>query len=1063
MTDKEVIIIGSTPAALQAAQDLADCGLNVQLVESCPYLSGPDPSGLPAYLQNSKPLEILKHPRITVWTNTEVRGLNSDQKGIRLDLYQHPRFVDLNRCTACGACLEVCPVTIPGTGLKAIHFGGQPGIAVIEKGGVSPCSMACPAGIHVQGYVALAGQGRYQEAYHLIQDALPFPSVCGRVCNHYCESSCTRGKIDQPVSIMALKRYVADWAYGHQDQVPGPGEGYSSETTRQRVAIVGAGPAGLTAGRDLVRLGYHVTVFDDQPVAGGMMRVGIPPHRLSYQQLEWEIGRIVEEGVDLRLSTRVDDIPGLFKDGFQAVLIATGAHQALKSTLPGADHPDSWLSLDFLKKVCLGQKVDLAGRSVIVLGGGDVAMDAARSAIRLGTTGVRIVCRGLRASEMEIQEAEEEGVEIIRNRVFQRLVMEKKKIVGVECLEADVGEVIDGKRQFTVLPGTEHLVPGDLVIWALGQRPDFSFLPEDGGILLSSPQGIQADECMMTTMKGVFTAGDVRRGTTFFVVDAVGEGHRAASCIDRYLKGGASAAMDDERAEVVIDSERAAAIMELKGNAGIKRARIPTLPIEQRSGNFREVDQALDESMVIRESSRCLACGPCSECMACVEVCQPGAVIHHQQGSTLTWQAAAVILMEDSYPELGWEGLIRISHPHRLAGSAAAFQALSGNQLSARLPAGKGLSTERAKAAGEGATGLVLCRCGGEISSRLDTEGLCATAHSWPEISFAAELPFCCTTEGKSQLEEIIQEQGLKKLILGACSCCSLDQVCFSCTYQRLRCKDNLAVFSSLEPLVEIEFVNIREQCAWVHPGSKKKATVAALRLLRVALARISRPKKPQPDVELDSPHVLIIGEGTAAGEARKALCDLGLDSERIEVIDGCVLRREGHFQARQKDEMLQASVLILAPGSGAELDHLMASIKLASGCVLFAGSQTYRDSLDYGLVICPPDLEPKTAGRGAAASILAWIRRGETRAQRPTAVVDPVRCRGCGTCLDICSYGIPALVRDGFGEHAWIDPRLCFDCGACTAHCPTGAINPGSDGENELERIVEEILEVYG
>ena len=230
------------------------------------------------------------------------------------------------------------------------------------------------------------------------------------------------------------------------------------ETGKKRVAIIGAGPAGLTAARDLVRAGYRVKVFDANPKAGGMMRVGIPPHRLPYDHPEWEIQQILAEGVELQLNTWVDDIPGLLEDGFEAVLIATGAHKAVKVSLENADHPDNWLSLDFLKKVCLGKEINLEGRKVIVLGGGDVAMDAARSAVRLGKPDVRIVCRGLRASFNEIKEAEEEGIQVIRNRVFKKVIVEKGKIAGVECLEAEVGDIVDGKRQFAECPGTEHLI-----------------------------------------------------------------------------------------------------------------------------------------------------------------------------------------------------------------------------------------------------------------------------------------------------------------------------------------------------------------------------------------------------------------------------------------------------------------------------------------------------------------------------------------------------------------------------------------------------------------------------
>ena len=618
---REVAVLGSTPGALRAAENLADCGISVNLIESGPFIGEADSGEGPSYLRNTRLLEILKNPRIKTWTNTEIEDVVWIEDKCRIDLNQSPRFIDLALCTACGKCVEICPVTIPGTTLKAIHLEGQPDCAVIIKEGLAPCSSACPAGIHVQGYVALIADGRYQEAYQLIHDALPFPSVCGRVCNHYCEDICSRLKIDEAVNIMGLKRFVSDLVLDDGNGEPrSQPASHHLEPKGKRIGIIGAGPAGLTAARDLVRAGYGVKVFDANPKAGGMMRVGIPPHRLEYDHLEREIQNIIDEGVELQLNTWVDDIPGLLEEGYAAVLIATGAHQALKVPLENADHKDNWLSLDFLKDVCLGKKIDLKGRKVIVLGGGDVAMDAARSAIRLGKPEVRIVCRGMRASFNEVKEAEEEGVQFIRNRVFKKVFLEKGKIAGVECLEAEVGEIIDGKRQFTEIPGTEHLIPGDLIIWALGQRPDFSFLPQGELAIHHTSGGIQADPRMMTSLEGVFTAGDVRRGTTFFVVDAVGEGHQAARSIMDYLEGPQSSTGISERLAVNLCQEEVQKRLDLRREARATRTPVLCIPPVERENNFVEVELTMGEKQARKEAGRCLTCGPCISCKACLSV-----------------------------------------------------------------------------------------------------------------------------------------------------------------------------------------------------------------------------------------------------------------------------------------------------------------------------------------------------------------------------------------------------------------------------------------------------------
>jgi heterodisulfide reductase subunit A len=489
------------------------------------------------------------------------------------------------------------------------------------------------------GYITLVGQKRFADAYWAIRRENPFPSVCGRVCNHPCEEACSRGDYDEPVNIMGIKRFVADWAFANRDSLPNMrdksivGTQFKDhpQPTGKKVAVIGAGPSGLTAGLDLVRLGHKVKVFDSLPVAGGMIRVGIPPHRLPYDRLDWEIQQIVEEGVEIQLNTRVDDVHGLIDDEYDSVLIATGAHQAYKLPIRNSNHPDNWLSLDLLRDACLGDEINLSGREIIVLGAGDVAMDSARVAVRLGSPKVKIVCRGMRASFNEIHQAEEEGVEILGGKTFQKILVEGDKIVGVECLRAEVGGIIDGKRQFEVIPNSEHVIPGDLIIWALGQRPDFSFLPWDGSINTRYPVGIMADGEMMTTMKGVFTAGDVRRGTTFFVVDAVAEGHRVARCIDRYLRG-EDGVPEPKRIPTASLGRDEIENTIARGDAS-RRPRLPirTIPPIERENNFKEVELALSEEQAILEAERCLECGVCSECLECVAICDRGAINHEMQ------------------------------------------------------------------------------------------------------------------------------------------------------------------------------------------------------------------------------------------------------------------------------------------------------------------------------------------------------------------------------------------------------------------------------------------------
>jgi heterodisulfide reductase subunit A len=626
-----------------------------------------------------------RHENITLLSYSEVESVTGYVGNYQVQVRRKPRYVDESKCTGCGKCAEVCPIEIVNTfdeGLSlrkaAYRFSAQavPGAFAIEKRGIAPCRAACPTDQHAQGYIALIHQKRYADAYWAIRREHPFPSVCGRVCNRRCEEQCSRGQYDEPVSIMRLKRFVSDWAYAHRDElkpyssttaaqidksIVGTPFSHKPKSTGKKVAIIGAGPAGLTAALDLVRLGHSATVFEALPVAGGMMRVGIPPHRLPYEFIDWEVQQILDEGVELQLNTRINDIHGLFKAGYEAVIAATGAHKTTKLQIPGSDHPDNWESLEFLRRACLGEKMDLTGREIIVLGAGDVALDAARTALRLGHPHVRIVCRGMRASFSEVDEAENEGIEIIRNRVFKEVVIKNDKIIGVICREARVGGIVGGKRQVEEIPGTEHLIPCNTVIWAVGQLPDFTFLPDDGTIATRYPVGVWSNDDLMTTLRGVFTAGDVRRGTTSFVVDAIGEGHHAARCVDRYLRGAAGVPEPPKMPVATYDKAEVEAKIARGEASDQPRAKVRTIPVSKREQNFKEVDLPMTEEEALAEAARCLKCGVCSECLECLVACDRGAIDHNMKEEVVDLTVGTIVLATGfkafdaaRVPELGY-------------------------------------------------------------------------------------------------------------------------------------------------------------------------------------------------------------------------------------------------------------------------------------------------------------------------------------------------------------------------------------------------------------------------
>jgi heterodisulfide reductase subunit A len=606
-----------------------------------------------------------RHPNIKLLAYSDVESVSGYVGNYQVRIHRKARYVDETKCTGCGNCAGVCPIDVSNPfdqGLsmrKATYrFSAQavPGAYAIEKRGIAPCRDACPTSQRAQGYIALIRKKRYADAYWAIRREHPFPSVCGRVCNHLCEDACSRGKYDEPVNIMALKRFVADWAYEHRSELPnmldksllGTPFTHNPEKTGKKVAIIGAGPAGLTAALDLVRLGHKVVVFDTLPVAGGMMRVGIPPHRLPTELLEWEIQQIVAEGVELKLNTWVDDIPGLLDQGYDSILIATGAHTAKKLPIRDCNHPDNWLSLDVLRKACLGEKVPVKGKKVVVLGGGNVAIDTVRTLLRFNPKEVSMACLEPRGEmpgfQWEIAVAEEEGVKMFPGRTFKEIIIKNDRITGVRCVKVEFRGFKHGRPNIIEKPNSEHIIPADIVVWAIGQAPNFSFLPEDGSINTRFPVGVQSDKEMMTTMKGVFVAGDVHRGVTFFVVDAIGEGHHVARSIDRFLRGEKGLKEPHKLPATTLIPNEIKAKFTL-GEANLhQRIPIKSIPLASRLDNFNEVDLTLTEAEAQIESERCLRCGVCSECLECLAACERGAINHDMPDENLDLKVGTIIL-----------------------------------------------------------------------------------------------------------------------------------------------------------------------------------------------------------------------------------------------------------------------------------------------------------------------------------------------------------------------------------------------------------------------------------
>jgi heterodisulfide reductase subunit A-like polyferredoxin len=578
-----------------------------------------------------------------------VESVSGEAGHFRVTLRKHPRYIDLERCTGCGECVAVCPVTVPsefdlGLGARKATYKPYaqaiPAGYAIDKRDRSPCTNACPNHVNAHAYVALVAEGRYREAMEVIMDTLPLPGVIGRICPHPCEGACRRQEVDEPVAICALKRFVADQV--DIEELPLP----EIQPREEKVAVVGSGPAGLTAAYFLAREGYGVTIFEALPVAGGMLRVGIPDYRLPPRVLDKEIRAITRLGVELQLNTALGrdvSIDGLFSRGFKAVYLAIGAHTSMKLHIPGEDARGVVPGVDFLRRANLGELSRLEGR-VVVVGGGDVAIDAARSALRLGAGKVTVIYRRTRtempAREEEVEEALAEGVEFQYLTAPASIVTGQERLSGIECLRMELGEPdASGRRRPVPVAGSEFTLEAEMVIPAIGQQPDATLLAAISGLELSRRNTVVADPVTHATgREGVFAGGDLVAGP-WIAIGAVAAGREAAISISRYLKG------EDLRAGREPREVPQECFNPVPEDAVRQpRAEMQRTPMAERRRGFAEVELGLTEEQARAEAGKCLNCMVCSECMQCVQACKAEAIDHHMQPQSLTVEVGSIIL-----------------------------------------------------------------------------------------------------------------------------------------------------------------------------------------------------------------------------------------------------------------------------------------------------------------------------------------------------------------------------------------------------------------------------------
>ena len=1148
-------VIGSSVTAIQAALTLAQMGVEVKVITGSVALGWdgttggvPGKSCLDRRFLWPLLLRAESHPLITLYTGAEVESIEGNKGDFKIQVVQRPRYIHEDLCTGCGRCQVECSASVTSLlrGQRITHtaihtplLGAKsvPSAYVIDKNGLAPCHVACPLGINVQGFVSLLANGKTDRALALINEVAPLSGILGRVCKQPCEDNCNRAQVDSPVSIRALHRYAADNAGG--------GIRYSrkspASSRAERIAIVGSGPAGLTAAWQLTRLGYSPTVFESHAVIGGMLATGIPRFRLPREVREREIAAIVKElGIDIRTGITVGrDVTFAYlkERGYRAFFLSIGAQQNNKLNIPGEELEGVVDCMSLL--LTLNLKVDtFLGSNVVVIGDGNSAIDSARAVIRRSNGTVRLlswtIAEEMTAAQEEVEEALQERVSIQYRTVPVEILGDGRRVTGIRCQRTRLTNEImaNGLHRPEPLPATDFIIEADHVVVAVGQSPNASQLDMDGLAIDSNSGAIKVNPLTLeTSIPGVFAGGDCTTGPNN-VVEAMAAGLRAAESIDRYVQGG-----DLEVGRSLEPPQTAEIDIETIEVSPYKRASVPVIRLRKRINSFEETTMGLSAEVAQREAQRCLNCALCSQCMECARVCEPGAVFHDDSIRRFEIEAQTIL----SFPSSAGEGNIlednggdetitervrvvspggngELSNELMLAMAVALETAIEikpkkveQTQVQALLERDANLdqprwATEQSESRTE-RIGVFLCRCGGSINSVIDFKAVARKLSGFPGVTCIREISQACTEAGAKQIANQVTVWELDRVVLAGCRCCNSEQACYSCTDRRVMCQHYVNQHLILPHDTIVEFVNIREQCAWVHGDDPEGSTRKAVQIISsgVARARLAVPRVLRK--RSISPRALIIGGELVTITAASALASRGYQVELVarqglkqsqceggeatpEMLErvqekGVIVKpwpdalelhgSPGNYEAvlrygSEVDCVTAGAVLVdigelgrgasslLNTGSSSGLLHRIMSRTNTSGYLTSVGCDLLREITigeTSGMFLLPPDgaESPKDhvlRGLSAAARVSTYLDQGSISPRAAAVDIDTKRCRGCGNCAAICSY----IEMRGHGNGmvcAYVDSALCLGCGACIASCPTGAITQHLQSDKQI------------
>lgn len=1110
-TRKAVLLIGSGYGALKVAQDLCQSGIPlVWVTKAIHFLELPGgvthftewPEDLdfqfrPLYLQ------VTRHPLVTAMTHARVESLKRSVGGYKAVVVQDPVYVDYDLCAGCGRCMEVCP----------LHDSKQPPLRrtpaycpsralELDKRPPAPCRTHCPLGVNVQAYMALTAASRFEEALKVIREDNPLPGICGRVCHHPCEEACRRGTLDEAVAICSVKRFLADYERKMQfPRVPGP----KGEKRAEKIAIVGSGPAGLTAAYFLNREGFSVTVFEAHREAGGILRLGINAFRLSREVLDAEIRAIVDAGVEIRTGTMIHSVEDLRNQGFNAVLLCTGAHRDVRLNIPGENARGVIGALDMLKKLHSGERPPI-GKRVVVIGGGNSAIDAARSALRLGARSVTICYRRKRgdmpAHASEIKAAEEEGVKIEFQVAPVRINTREGAVSGITLIRMRAGAVDEsGRSTPEPIKGSEFTRQADTVIVAVGQRPELRETPLGASVAISREGKIQVDSHLHTSCEGVFAAGDVVKGSDT-VVGAMAQGRRAAAHIVEYLTGTFPSwgkPVDEHRGRgehVEIGEE----------TPQCARHEVSQRQPKVRVRDFDEVELGFSMEQAVAEAKRCLQCSSCCECRVCESVCEEVSAINHfSEPKRVTVTSPVVIVASDEEAaHLDMEGYERVyrvgdfRHATDLvnvlvAGSAAAGQAMAEcASLRVTEVPGRQVLAESEKVV---RFGVFICTCNSTLASPHVLAQLKELAQRIPGVVYSELVFSACHPRGAEAISVAVRKQRLTRVILASCVCCPLEFQCISCNDQRNRVRIHLFDRHGLDRS-RFEMINVKDHLASV--DSSEETLVERMRVfLREAFLRARFMGPLRQGVTKIGKRILILG-GSEVGIS----CALNLNMQgfRVRLIHRCRLKdsQELPQEIAQRPIQRVAGEHIthvdeaLIEGIKGHLGDFTVSVReggfrkqytadivcladvnvlsLAIPVGMFGLKKFYRYNFKFfhspqiGVYRVMPRTLRRVSAFQAGAALAAHVATTAAEAflkdHELSPRVDRDRCRGCGRCTEICPFDAVTLVPNERGFYtAEVIRYNCVGCGGCVGRCPVTALDMPYFSNRYLDEIVAGVL----